>query len=37
MDNNTAERLTKLVCLGRKFFLFCGSEQAAKNASLIKP
>ena len=31
----TAERLMKSVCLGRKNYLFCGSEQAAKNTSLI--
>lgn len=30
IDNNTAERLMKTVCLGRKNYLFCGSEQAAK-------
>lgn len=35
IDNNTAERLMKPICLGRKNYLFCGSEQAAKNASLI--
>ena len=35
IDNNTAERMMKPVCLGRKNYLFCGSEQAAKNTSLI--
>lgn len=35
IDNNTAERLMKPICLGRKNYLFCGSEQAAKNMSLI--
>ena len=35
IDNNTAERMMKLVCLSRKNYLFCGSEQAAKNTSLI--
>lgn len=35
IDNNTAKRLMKPVCLGRKNYLFCGSEQAAKNTSLI--
>lgn len=35
IDNNTAERMMKPVCLGRKSYLFCGSEQAAKNTSLI--
>lgn len=35
IDNNTAERLMKPVCLGRKNYLFCGSEQATKNMSLI--
>lgn len=35
IDNNTAERLMKPICLGRKNYLFCGSEQAAKNTSLI--
>lgn len=35
IDNNAAERLMKPVCLGRKNYLFCGSEQAAKNTSLI--
>ena len=27
--------MMKPVCLGRKNYLFCGSEQAAKNTSLI--
>ena len=35
IDNNTAERMMKPVCLGRKNYLFCGSERAAKNTSLI--
>lgn len=35
IDNNAAERLMKPVCLGRKNYLFCGLEQAAKNTSLI--
>lgn len=35
IDNNAAERLMKPICLGRKNYLFCGSEQAAKNTSLI--
>lgn len=35
IDNNTAERMMKPVCLSRKNYLFCGSEQAAKNTSLI--
>lgn len=35
IDNNTTERLMKPVCLGRKNYLFCGSEQAVKNTSLI--
>lgn len=35
IDNNTAGRMMKPVCLGRKNYLFCGSEQAAKNTSLI--
>ncbi|WP_294608345.1 transposase [uncultured Bacteroides sp.] len=26
MDNNIAERLMKPICLGRKHYLFCGSE-----------
>lgn len=35
IDNNTVERLMKPVCLGRKNYLFCGSEKAVRNASLI--
>lgn len=35
IDNNTAERMMKPICLGRNNYLFCGSELAAKNASLI--
>jgi len=35
IDNNTAERMMKPICLGRKNYLFCGSEAAAKNTSLI--
>lgn len=35
IDNNEAERMMKPVCLGRKNYLFCGSEKAAKNTSLI--
>lgn len=35
IDNNAAERLMKSICLGRKNYLLCGSEQAAKNRSLI--
>ena len=35
IDNNTAGRMMKPVCLGRKNYLFCGSERAAKNTSLI--
>ena len=31
----TTQRLMKPICLGRKNYLFCGSEQAAKNTSLI--
>ena len=31
----TRQRLMKPICLGRKNYLFCGSEQAAKNTSLI--
>lgn len=26
IDNNTSERLTNPICLGRKNYLFCGSE-----------
>ena len=33
IDNNTAERMMKPICLGR--YLFCGSESAAKNTFLI--
>lgn len=33
--DNTTERLTKPICLGRKNYLFFGSEQAAKNMSLV--
>jgi len=35
IDNNEAERMMKPICLGRKNYLFCGSEKAAKNTSLI--
>lgn len=35
IDNNTAERMMKPICLGRNNYLFCGSEAAAKNTSLI--
>lgn len=35
IDNNAAERMMKPICLGRKNYLFCGSEQCARNASLI--
>lgn len=35
IDNNQAERMMKPICLGRKNYLFCGSEKAAKNTSLI--
>lgn len=35
IDNNAAERMMKPICLGRKNYLFCGSEKAAKNTSLI--
>lgn len=35
IDNNTAKRLIKPICLERKNYLFCGSEQAAKNTPLI--
>lgn len=35
IDNNTAERMMKPICMGRKNFLFCGSELGAKNASLL--
>lgn len=35
IDNNTAERMMKPVCMGRKNYLFCGSVLGAKNASII--
>lgn len=35
IDNNTAERMMKPICMGRKNYLFCGSELGAKNASML--
>lgn len=35
IDNNAAERMMKRICLGRKNYLFCASEQGARNASLV--
>ena len=35
IDNNTAERMMKPICLGRNNYLFLGSEKSAKHASLI--
>lgn len=35
IDNNTAERMMKPVCIGRNNYLFCGSERAAKDTALI--
>ena len=35
IDNNTAERMMKPICMGRKNYLFCGSELGAKNASMF--
>lgn len=35
IDNNPAERMMKPICMGRKNYLFCGSEQGAKNASML--
>ena len=35
IDNNTAERMMKPICMGRKKYLFCGSELGAKNASML--
>ena len=35
VDNNTAERMMKPICMGRKNYLFCGSELGAKNASML--
>ena len=35
IDNNTAERMMKPICMGRKNYLFCGSELVAKNASML--
>lgn len=35
IDNNTAERMMKPICIGRKNYLFCGSGLGAKNASIL--
>lgn len=35
IDNNQAERMMKPICMGRKNYLFCGSELGAKNASML--
>jgi len=35
IDNNPAERELKLVCLGRKNYLFAGSEAGANRAAII--
>ena len=35
IDNNTAERMMKPICLGRNNYLFCGAEPGAKNTSLL--
>ena len=35
IDNNTAERMMKPICMGRKNYLFCGSELGARNASML--
>lgn len=35
IDNNPAERMMKPVCMGRKNYLFCGSELGAKNAAMV--
>ena len=35
IDNNPAERMMKPICMGRKNYLFCGSELEAKNASML--
>ena len=35
IDNNPAERMMKPICMGRKNYLFRGSELGAKNASML--
>jgi transposase len=35
IDNNHSERQIKLLVIGRKNWLFCGSEQGAKNAAVL--
>lgn len=35
IDNNPAERMMKPICMGRKNYLFCGSELGARNASML--
>ena len=35
IDNNPAERMMKPICMGRKNYLFCGSELGAKNTSML--
>lgn len=35
IDNNPAERMMNPICMGRKNYLFCGSELGAKNASML--
>ena len=35
IDNNPAERMMKPICMGRKNYLFCGSELGVRNASML--
>ena len=35
IDNNVSERTLRMVCLGRKNYLFAGSERGAKSAAVI--
>lgn len=35
IDNNVSERALRMVCIGRKNFLFAGSEAGAKRAAII--
>lgn len=35
IDNNLSERTLRMVCLGRKNYMFAGSEAGAKRAAII--
>jgi transposase len=37
IDNNAAERALRAVALGRKNYLFCGSDAGGERAAALKP